>query len=229
MAPISGTALAVAFLIVRESYGWQKKETGPLGWKLMARKTGRHRSGVQKSCAELLEAGIVTRRDAKNGASLWAIVKDFDKWGATLVAPGATQPAPGATRIAPAEAAAGEGLLQQPRGATTAAPGGRHSGPGGAATVGPRGRRYKVLKETVKKTSGSRRRELSTIVDNLGITPDLLEQRCTIRGAYHGLTFGSIPHGDAEYLLKKMPDMGKANREGLRARIAQHEKDMERQ
>lgn len=222
MAPVSGSALALIFLIVRESYGWGKKETGPLGWKLMARKTGRHRSGVQKASAELLDAGIVTRRDAGNGAGIWAIVKDFDKWGATVVAPGAAGIAPGATMVA-------RGLLQQPGGAAHVAPGGHCSGPGGATVVGPRGRRYKVLKETVKKTSGAKRRELSTIVNNLGITPDLLEQRCTIRGAYHGLTFGSIPHGDAEYLLKKMPDMGKANRAGLKARVEKHEKDTERQ
>ncbi len=86
---LSGNQFAITLLIIRESYGWQRKATAPMGLKAMARRTGIARSSVQLALKNLRTLGIV-RQEKDSG---WALVKDHEKWvGGQPTGPGGASP-----------------------------------------------------------------------------------------------------------------------------------------
>jgi phage replication O-like protein O len=135
LARLTATEFAVVLLVIRESYGWNRKATLPMGLKMISKKTGISRSSVQHSTESLLQKRLLKRAVADAG-SIWMINKNWSEWGDGLTVPPGT---------------AG----QSPKGTAPQSPGGRPDS--------PLLRTYKVLKTYLKtrKTDGfaSRRKD----------------------------------------------------------------------
>lgn len=197
-APIGGRALALCLLVLRESYGWSKKETGPMGMKLIARRLGCQKSSAQSAIREATESRIIIRTAHESGASIWAINKDYTQWGDATASPG--------------------GRPGVPLGDATASRGGRYSVRKSA--------HYKVLKETLKKrkkTTGPKKPELSTIVNNLGITPKLASEILAVKfpfgKAWKGQEIGAIPAKDCTWILNKWPHLSANLKQALELNV----------
>lgn len=128
LARLTATEFAVVLLVIRESYGWNRKATLPMGLKMISKKTGISRSSVQHSTESLLEKRLLKRAVADTG-SIWMINKNWSEWGDGPTVPPGT---------------AG----QSPKGTAPQSPGGRPDS--------PLLRTYKVLKTYLKtrKTDG---------------------------------------------------------------------------
>ncbi len=226
-APLGGCALSIAFLILRESYGWGgRKETGPMGMKMIARKINRPRSSAQRGVQELMAAGIVIRTQHEGGAGVWSVVKDYDKWGDAPASPGVVDNLWISTKEGDAPASRG-GRSSVPLGDAPASRGGRYSVQKGAY--------YKVLKESLKKrkkTSGLKTAELSTIVDNLGITPKTASEMLAIKfpfgTGWKGREIGDLPVTDCKWILEKWPNLTLNLKQGLELNIKMAEFDKKR-
>lgn len=99
-ARLPGNQLAVVLLVLRESYGWSRKHTMPMGYKTMSKKTGIPRASIQLALSVLVEARILTVKEGR-----WKLNKDYQDWlnGGQPTGPGGASPlAPkGASPLAP--------------------------------------------------------------------------------------------------------------------------------
>jgi len=82
---IPGEAMQVLWVILRKTWGWKKK-SDKISVSQMSKATGLKRSRVSESLAQLLEMGVVSKKET--GVSVygdtlvneWRFNKDYDQW-----------------------------------------------------------------------------------------------------------------------------------------------------
>ena len=128
---LSGNQLRLVLLVLRESYGWSRKESMPMGYKTMNRKTGISRSSIQLALSVLIDAKVLSVRKGR-----WSLNKDYQKWeiGGQPTGPG------GASPLAPG-------------GASPLAPGGQPTGYSKAIDESNRAKQTAVARKTAPRRS----------------------------------------------------------------------------
>jgi phage replication O-like protein O len=88
VAPFTGTQLKIVTCVIRLTYGWGQKTArvshGSIAERINVRNTG----GFRRAFLELLAQGVLIEVEAPTGraAGIYAINKDFEKWGKFSVA-----------------------------------------------------------------------------------------------------------------------------------------------
>lgn len=77
--PLPGVQLRILLFILRDSYGWKRKETMAYSFPQIALIVAADRTGVFKAFAELKKKGIL--ESGPNGG--WVFVKNYNAWGNT--------------------------------------------------------------------------------------------------------------------------------------------------
>ncbi len=189
-AGLSGNQYAVTLLILRESYGWNRKATGPMGLKTMANRTGIARSSIQLALRSLRITGIVSQE--KSGG--WSFKKDHEKWvGASPLAPGG-QPT------------GRKGPAHWPRGASPLAERGQPTGPktSNSSSREQAPKDIKDIRKETKKTTAPSADDLIRGIDKTVKTffkSDFSDYQVKYFGGYRGRRVIDIPIDELEFAL----------------------------
>lgn len=161
LAPFNASQLKVALVVIRETYGWSRKEA-PISQTQFQAATGLHRDTVKNALRELTGEGVVrvVREATFTDPAVYRLQKDPEEWGRF------STPTPSGD---PEDAAQGGGQSsptpggqESPRGggAASPTPGGQETPSPGAQPVAAQGtaaaeRKGKKEKETTKPPSSS--------------------------------------------------------------------------
>ncbi|MES2155388.1 MAG: replication protein [bacterium] len=77
--PFTGVQSRVIWFVVRDSYGWKRKETRGYAFPKVAEEINAERTSVFRAFAQLLKIGVLQR--GENGG--WVLVKNYNAWGNT--------------------------------------------------------------------------------------------------------------------------------------------------